>query len=46
MLGHLAPTLPGSGLLIKISELPSVQENDLALIAADKADDIQFMQSR
>ena len=38
--------LPGSVLQIEASELPSIQKDDLALIAADEPDDVEFMQPR
>jgi len=39
-------TLPGSVLQIEASELPPIQQDDLALIAADESDDVEFMQPR
>ena len=38
--------LPGSVLQIEVSELPSIQKDDLALVAADESDDVEFMQPR
>ncbi len=43
---ELRPQLPASGLQIETSELPSIQNDDLALIAADESDDVEFMQPR